>query len=407
MSEIILIGPPLLKIPPISGGAIEKYIFELGLGLSKKNYKIIIFTIRHKKNERKIVKINKNLIIYRLIVPKRKYIRGIIYNLKVFREILKLKSSKIIFINGISQIFINLALKFVFKKFFCIFVLHNIRPWYKINGKLKYSNFLDFLIGILCLKISDTILTLTTRMKKYLKIRFGVDKPIKVLPIGIRNELFENNKKYLTQNVDKNRTNKFLITFIGRIIELKGVEYLIKAFSEIKEKYSQKFQLRLIIIGPENNYFNNFHKKSKKFDYFNKIENLVLKYNLQDYVSFKGKLHIEEVYKILLKTDLYVLPSMGEVFSLSTLEALAFGVPVVITKNTGISEYLKNNLNCLKIPTKNTNLLVKAIEKFLIDKDFYRKIQKNSLKIIEQKFLWSDIVEKYDKMIQNLLRKTF
>ncbi|MHA1251759.1 MAG: glycosyltransferase family 4 protein, partial [Candidatus Helarchaeota archaeon] len=230
---------------------------------------------------------------------------------------------------------------------------------------------------------------------------------IKVLPIGIRNELFENNKKYLTQNVDKNRTNKFLITFIGRIIELKGVEYLIKAFSEIKEKYSQKFQLRLIIIGPENNYFNNFHKKSKKFDYFNKIENLVLKYNLQDYVSFKGKLHIEEVYKILLKTDLYVLPSMGEVFSLSTLEALAFGVPVVITKNTGISEYLKNNLNCLKIPTKNTNLLVKAIEKFLIDKDFYRKIQKNSLKIIEQKFLWSDIVEKYDKMIQNLLRKTF
>ena len=71
---------------------------------------------------------------------------------------------------------------------------------------------------------------------------------------------------------------------------------------------------------------------------------LVAKSGMADRFHFTGFLQQNEVNKILSLSDVYVMPSVSEPFGISALEALQFDVPIVISRQSGVSEVVDNAL---------------------------------------------------------------
>ncbi|MHA1270782.1 MAG: glycosyltransferase family 4 protein [Candidatus Helarchaeota archaeon] len=408
MIEIIIIGPPLISIPSLKGGGIEKYIFSLGEQLSKLGYNITIFTINNINNKDTLQIINEYFKIRKISVPRIYLIRGFIYNIKIFFNLIRNKNHKIIWINGISQIIVVLMLKLISKKISNVFTVHNLRPWYKISGHSIPRNIIDYILGFITLRFSNYIITFTEKLKKYIKLHFTCKGEFKVLPPGISQQVVE---KYPLKSFTKLRQkNVFQIVFIGRIEKNKGLEYLILSLSDIIKKYSHKFHIILKIIGPINRYYGTIYKKGlnnkKCFNkYLIRLKELIDKYELNENVSFKGELESYRVLDILYESDLFILPTMGDTFNLSVLEALAVGIPIIITKYTGIIEYLDIEKYGYTIDRIDHKLLSKAIELVLLNPEHNEILKKNSKQIVLNKFIWNVLIKKYNNLIQEISEK--
>jgi glycosyltransferase involved in cell wall biosynthesis len=85
---------------------------------------------------------------------------------------------------------------------------------------------------------------------------------------------------------------------------------------------------------------------------------------LNDKVFFLGK--IDAVAPLLAGADLFLLPSSSESFGLSALEALACGVPVVVTEDTGAKELVANGVNGEIVPTDDPDALRSVLERRLV-----------------------------------------
>lgn len=115
------------------------------------------------------------------------------------------------------------------------------------------------------------------------------------------------------------------IIFVGRLIERKGVNYLLKAFKEVSDDYED---CRLIIVGdgPERGKLENFCKQSR----------------IESKVRFLGAVGREDIPEIYQNASIFVLPSLQESLSNALQEAVASGLPV-ITTNTGAAELMEDN----------------------------------------------------------------
>jgi glycosyltransferase involved in cell wall biosynthesis len=113
------------------------------------------------------------------------------------------------------------------------------------------------------------------------------------------------------------RLQKRSILFIGRFIAMKGGHFLIKAFERIAESIDA--QLVMLGDGPKRNEW----------------ESLVQELGLKDRVRFEGFQAPESLPKWFAAADLMCLPSTNETWSVVVLEALASGLPVVVTDRVG------------------------------------------------------------------------
>ena len=103
--------------------------------------------------------------------------------------------------------------------------------------------------------------------------------------------------------------------------------------------------------------------------------------------------------------DALVLPSRGEGCSNVVTEALACGVPVLITKVGFHGESLTDGENCLFIE-RNDDSIVKAVERLLNDSDLRRRLSENGRRFAEQFHDVNAIAAKYDAVFKSILAKT-
>lgn len=142
-------------------------------------------------------------------------------------------------------------------------------------------------------------------------INNGVEKKKRIS--AKRKELIR--KKWLIQPDEK------ILLFVGRLDEIKGLDYLIAAFKMVVNCY---LNCRLIIIGDGNFAL---HMREAK-GYWTKI-------------TFTGKLDKKEINQFYQIADIGILPSMHEQCSYTILEMMAFGLPIIGTSSTGLKEMIE------------------------------------------------------------------
>lgn len=121
---------------------------------------------------------------------------------------------------------------------------------------------------------------------------------------------------------------KFIL-FVGRITIMKGVDYFVWAASLIAELNPK---VKFIVAGSG--------------DMEGEIMNLVAKLGLSDRFIFTGFLRGRQLSEVFALADLFVMPSVSEPFGLTPLESLLHQTPVIISKQSGVSEVLDHALKC-------------------------------------------------------------
>ncbi len=182
--------------------------------------------------------------------------------------------------------------------------------------------------------------------------------------------------------------NDFIITFVGRIVKDKGINELVSVFERLSTKYNF---LKLLLIG---DYKNESDIVSDKTQQIIKNNNSII------YLEFK-----EDIREYLAISSLFVLPSYREGLPNVLIEAGSCGIPLIATNINGCNEVIINELNGLLINKKDELDLLNAIEKFIVDKDFYKRIKDNSRKNIidrySQKYFYKELLKEFKNIERN------
>lgn len=150
-----------------------------------------------------------------------------------------------------------------------------------------------------------------------------------------------------------------VVTFLGRITTQKGPEYFVEAANKVINRMSN---VRFVMAGSG--------------DMMEKMIIRAAKLGITDKFHFTGFLKGQDVYKMFSNSDLYIMPSVSEPFGISPLEAMQSGVPVIISKQSGVSEILKH---VIKIDFWDVDKMANAIYAFLNYPSLSKTIQEKGL----------------------------
>ena len=145
--------------------------------------------------------------------------------------------------------------------------------------------------------------------------------------------------------------NDVVIGFVGRLVEAKGVQFLLRAVAMLRDKVSENFKLKLIIVGSG---------RGQRGSNEEGLKNLVNRLDLEDKVIFVG---FEEHPAVFYKAfDIFVLPSVGlESYPTVVVEAMLAGLPVIGTRRGGTVELVEDGKTGLLVPPGDTEALAKAL----------------------------------------------
>lgn len=114
-----------------------------------------------------------------------------------------------------------------------------------------------------------------------------------------------------------------VVLFVGRVHRVKGLDQLVAAWKDVRQS---RHELLLVVAGPDDG----GHRAV--------IEGLIARDGVQDSVLFTGMVTGRKKLALLSRADLFVLPSYAEGFSMAVLEAMASGLPCVLTTGCNFPE---------------------------------------------------------------------
>ena len=132
-----------------------------------------------------------------------------------------------------------------------------------------------------------------------------------------------------------------MVTFVGRITHQKGPRYFVEAARKVLDKFPDT---HFAIVGSG--------------DLLPQTIDRVAQLKMSKNFHFTGFLNNELINRIWMMSNVYVMPSVSEPFGITPLEAMQAGVPVIISKQSGVSEILPH---ALKVNFWDTEALAEAI----------------------------------------------
>lgn len=380
MKTIAIVSTGNLPLPPVKGGAVENLVqLFIDINEQKNVFKIIVFTIAppintfnltHFNNTEYIF-INSNSFSYRLGRGIRFVINKLFKNciknqflFSILKHQNKLNSADLVLIEN-NPFYASYLKKYIYKPL----GLHLHNDYLNkdnLSVSRKILDSLDFVIGV----------------SNHIKNRVLEIAPSSCNVSMVYNGL--NLERFNSNNVIKSETlmNKFginkgeiVIIFAGRLQESKGIKILIESFLEIKHTH----KVKLIIVGSSG------FSDSRKSKFIKHLQKLCEP--IKDQIIFTGYVEYTEIHNYYNIADLAIFPSIGpEAFSLTTIEALASGLPVIISDSGGMPETitLKCGIIIKRGPEMKENLK-KAISKLIADRAL-RELMSNEAKMHSTKF---------------------
>ena len=165
----------------------------------------------------------------------------------------------------------------------------------------------------------------------------------------------------------------FVILYVGRIMQIKGVLELMRAVIDLEDKH-----IKLMIMGSANSgkrAFSAYERKVRRLAAQNK-----------DRIIFTGYVDNSEVYKYAATADVQCLPTLvEEAAGLVILEAMAEGLPLIVTKSGGVTEYVDDSTALIIEKENVTENLKKAILYMKENPEVRRQMSENG-KIQSRKY---------------------
>jgi len=170
--------------------------------------------------------------------------------------------------------------------------------------------------------------------------------------------------------------DKFVVLYCGRIELRKGVHYLLKAFAELGLPASELWLVGAIL--PEMN-------------------SILREY--EGYFRYLGPVRHEDLANVYNQSSVFVLPSVEDGFGVVIVEAMACGVPVIATENTGGPDVIRDGVDGFIVPIRDVEALKEKILWLYEHRDAGREMGMNARRRVEENFT----VEHYgNRLVANI-----
>lgn len=211
--------------------------------------------------------------------------------------------------------------------------------------------------------------------------------PSKIIPIGhgVDPDEFATNitKQAVRKHFNLNQKDT-VVTFLGRIHQIKGLDNLMRAIRRIKDP-----SIHFVIAGSNDGYLSQLKTDIKKF-------------KLNKKITLWGTCFGEQKSQLFKASDIFVYPSYSEGFSLGILEAAAAGLPLIITTGCHFKEVEKYKAGIIVEP--NDEKIASAIEKLASDPLLRQEFSHNASQLIISKYsmqiIGDKIISIYKKAIK-------
>jgi glycosyltransferase involved in cell wall biosynthesis len=213
----------------------------------------------------------------------------------------------------------------------------------------------------------------------------------KVIPMGINPQHFEHRSaghlrtRFLADHIILN---------VGRLIDIKGTIFLIRAMPEILSH----FPGTLLLIAGDGPERERLYRES-------------IGLSLEKSVLFLGSIKNDEIPNFFALADIFVLPSISiagqtEAQGIVILEAMAAGCPVIGSRIGGIPDMINDGENGFLVPERDPGALAGSICRVLSDRELQEKFRRNGQLKVLQSFTWDIIADQFSALYHEVAGET-
>ena len=163
----------------------------------------------------------------------------------------------------------------------------------------------------------------------------------------------------------------FRLLYVGQLHYRKGLRYAIEAFRQLRHRRKE-----FIIVGPKT------------------PETGLERTQIPDGVIFTGPLKGEALLEQYRNASIFILPSIEEGLALVQGEALTFGVPLLITSNTGGADIIRDGVEGFIVPPFNTDLMSARLQEMADDQALLKSMSQAALEAARSLGSWDKAVER-------------
>ncbi len=384
-------------------GGMNTYVLELSKALCQKGLKLDIYTRCVDKDKCNIVQVLPNLRVIHLqageptLVPRNKLLELVPDFTSKLMAFIKKGSlsydliSSHYWLSGLVGLEIKKKFKIpLYLTFHTLALMKNLVA----RNELEKEDLERVKTELKLVKEADKIIATSKSDLEYIHTLYNCPLgKITLLSPGVDLNVFKPIDKASAKQFVKADQKHKIILFVGRITPLKGLDLLLYAIKILVQR-NPKLTFCLWIVGGVNT--GNKDKWSEELIRLNELKMLL---GIHAYVRFVGRKNREELPYYYNAAEAVVMPSYYESFGLAALEAMACGIPVIITDVAGISNLLGKKHSPLLTSASNPILLASKIKNLLTNREEHKLMSREVFNKV-QNLSWQNTAENF---IKNLL----
>jgi len=205
---------------------------------------------------------------------------------------------------------------------------------------------------------------------------------VKIIPNGIDLDYIRNR----TNPICRKDGRDLQLLYVGRLSPEKGVEILLRALAKVGDR---GIHLQIIGRGPDRE----------------ALQSLAHDLDIVDKVEFWGHVSEDILWERYNCSDLVVIPSYADALPLVSLEAQAFGLPVIASEVGGLPDVIESNVNGILIPAGNVEAMSSAIISMYDNPAMRKRMSDSGLEMIKR-FDWKQVLNRFTNEVLQFNRQS-
>jgi glycosyltransferase involved in cell wall biosynthesis len=262
-----------------------------------------------------------------------------------------------------------------------------IKTWPRLIHRKIYYNLIMFLERMIYRNRRIQLVAVSNLIADQLRNFLGCSEVV-VIPnmvdVNRFNPETRKTRRYESRKSFQIESDQFVALLIGNDWKKKGLDTLLKAASQLRD-----IPLRIMVVGRDDREF---------------YRSMVQELGLVERISFENP--SSDVVQFYAAADLYAGPSLEDGFNLPILEAMACGLPVIASSQTGASENIADRKNGLILADpQDEAALAQLIREQYRDKLFCQSISNNAADFVRQNCSWDQNASRMKDLLEATLER--
>lgn len=247
-----------------------------------------------------------------------------------------------------------------------------------------------------CLELSDCVIATSPQERDHMRSLVSTQGNIEIIPCGTDTQQFQATNHQAARQRLGIAEESHLILYVGRFDRRKGIETLVRAIADPQVQRHQN--VKLMVVGGSSSERKDNQERSR-------IEAIVQELELQDQVTFVGRIDHDHLPNYYAAADICVVPSFYEPFGLVAIEAMACGTPVIASAVGGLKYTVIDGETGLLVSPQQEGELAHAIDDLITHPSKCQAMGRAGHQRVATKFSWQGVADQLDQLYLSQLNQ--